>query len=67
MSAPLYPQVVVNLSGEDGNAYAIMARVATALRHGGVSGDRIADFRAEATSGTYDNVLRTCMKWVTVT
>ena len=59
-----YPEVYVPLVGEDGNAYAILGRVARALKRAGVLQDEIAEFRAEATSGDYDNLLRTVLSWV---
>jgi hypothetical protein len=60
-----YPEVVVQLTGEDGNAYAILGTVQRALRQAGY-GDDVAEFFAEATSGDYNQLLRTCMRWVTV-
>lgn len=60
-----YPDVHVQLSGTDGNAMAIIGKVAKALRRGGHA--NVADaFVTEATSGDYDNVLVTCMRWVDV-
>jgi hypothetical protein len=59
-----YPDVRVQLTGEDGNAFAILGRVRQALRRGGVSKEEIAAFTAEATSGDYDHLLRTVMEWV---
>jgi hypothetical protein len=61
---PKYPKVEVRLVGEDGNAYFILARVASALKRGGVDKPEIDAFYKEATSGDYDNLLRTCMRWV---
>jgi hypothetical protein len=60
-----HPDVVVQLTGEDGNAYAILGTVQRALRQAG-HGDEAAEFFAEATSGDYNHLLRTCMRWVTV-
>lgn len=62
-----YPEIEVNLSDGDGNAFFIISRVRRALRRGEVSLDEIAQFTKEAKSGDYDNVLRTCMKWVSTT
>ena len=62
---PKYPKVKVKLSGEDGNALAIIGRVSEALRKA-KHYDQIAPFQTEAMSSTYDNVLAVCMKWVTV-
>ena len=61
---PRYPQVQVQLSGEDGNAFAILGRTAAALRQAGVSQEEIDTFFAEATSGDYDHLLQTTMAWV---
>ena len=61
----LYPDVTVELSGEDGNAFVLMGVVTKALRRAGHS-DAIESFREEAMSGDYDNLLRTCMKYVNV-
>ena len=66
MEEPKYPEIEVQLIGEDGNAFAILAKVKRAMRLGGVCKCQIEDFREEATSGDYDHLLRTCMKWVTV-
>lgn len=63
---PKYPKVAVKLVGEDGNAVSIMARVAQAMRRAGIPKKEIDAFMAEAMSGDYNNVLQTCMKWVTV-
>ena len=61
-----YPDVQVDLVGEDGNAMAIMARVSSALRRAGVSKEDRDAYFAESTSGDYDNVLRVAMEWVEV-
>lgn len=61
-----YPHVKVQLTGHDGNAYAIINRVSQALRRHGVSQADVLRFQTEAGSGTYDNVLQACMKWVEV-
>jgi hypothetical protein len=61
-----YPDVTVQLSGEDGNALAMISRVRRALKKGGAKAEAIARFSAEATSGDYDNVIATCGRWVNV-
>ena len=56
---------VVKLIGENGNAFAILGRV----RRGILCSDHpeLADkFVMEATSGDYDHLLATCMRYVTV-
>ncbi len=61
---PRYPEVQVQLSGEDGNAFAILGRTTAAMRQAGVPQDEIDSFFAEATSGDYDHLLQTTMRWV---
>jgi hypothetical protein len=52
------------LSGEDGNAFAILGRTTRALRQAGLAQDEIDQYYAEATSGDYDHLLHTTMRWV---
>lgn len=61
-----YPEIQVQLTGEDGNAFAILGAVQKALRQGGVPADEVSAFYAEATSGDYDHLLQTAMRWVSV-
>jgi hypothetical protein len=62
--SPKFPDIHVPLSGEDGNAFSIIARTSKALREGGAPQDDIEAFREQAMSGDYDNVLRTVMDTV---
>lgn len=55
----------VQLSGEDGNAFAIMGRVRKALIRAGQREEADA-FLQEAKSGNYDHLLQTCFKYVDV-
>ena len=66
MDEPKYPDVEVQLSGENGNAFVIIGRTMAALRRGGVPAKKIEQYAEEATSGDYDKVLSTTMKWVNV-
>jgi hypothetical protein len=61
---PRYPEVQVQLSGQDGNAFAILGRTTAALRVAGVPSEEIDAYFAEATSGDYDHLLQTTMAWV---
>ena len=61
-----YPGIKVRLSGEDGNAFAILGRVERALKNNGVSKSERKEFRQEATSGDYNKLIQTCMKWVSL-
>lgn len=58
--------VDVNLIGQDGNAFFIMANVQRVLRRAGASKDEIAEYVSAATSGNYDQLLATTMEWVNV-
>lgn len=62
-----YPDIEVELVGHDGNAFAIMGEVTSALKHAGIDKDEINQYREEAMAGSYDDLLRTTMTWVTVT
>ena len=64
--APKYPDITVPLTGEDGNAVAILGRVSRALRQAGVSQAERDAFTQEATAGDYDHLLQTIMRWVEV-
>ena len=57
--------IVVELTGGDGNAFMIIGKVARALRRGGHP-ELIEEFEKEATSGDYNHVLQTAMEYVEV-
>jgi hypothetical protein len=58
--------VAVQLSGNDGNAFAIIAQVNRALRDAGATPEEIKQYQQESMSGDYDNLLRVAMEWVEV-
>jgi hypothetical protein len=58
-----YLDIEVQLSGEDGNAFAILARCARAGREAGLERDELDKFRKEATSADYDHLLQTALRW----
>jgi len=66
MKSPKYPDVTVDLIGNNGNAFAILGQVTKALRHANIDPDEIKQFQTEAMSGDYDKLLQTCMKWVEI-
>jgi hypothetical protein len=66
MSATKYPQITVQLTGRDGNAFFIIGAVRRALGRHGVSKDEIDQYVEESMSGDYDHVLTTAMRWVDV-
>jgi hypothetical protein len=63
---PRYPKVRVKLTGTDGNAFALLGKVKEAMRKAKVPPGEITAFIEEATSGDYNHLLQTCMKWVDV-
>jgi hypothetical protein len=67
MMQPKYPDVCVEMVGEDGNAFAILGRVQRALRKANVPDADVKAFMAEATSGDYDHLLQTVMLTVETT
>jgi hypothetical protein len=66
MSEIKYPEIKVQLTGQDGNAFAIMGAVQKALRKAGVPQTELDEYYRESTSGDYDGLLRTAMRWVSV-
>lgn len=60
-----FPEVEVELVGQDGNAFAILGAVSKALRRAGHE-EAVQEFMDEATSGDYDHLLQTAMDFVEV-
>ena len=63
---PKYPDIKVQLSGKEGNAFAIMGRVMKALAEANVSVGQRNTYYTEAIVGDYNDLLTTSMRWVTV-
>ncbi len=63
---PRYPNIVVKMVGEDGNGLAILARAVTAARKAGLTSKELDQYRREALSKDYDNLLATTMRWFSV-
>ena len=66
-----FPDVEVQLTGVDGNAFAILGAVQRSLKKAGVDkagvdAEMSNEFLDEATSGDYDHLLATVMRWVKV-
>ena len=61
-----YPEIEVQLTGNDGNAFAVMGAVKRALKRAKVSADEISEYTEQSMSGDYDNLLRVAMAWVVV-
>ena len=58
--------VTVRLTGTNGNAFAVIAKVRSALRDIGVPEEDVEDYVSEATSGDYSHLLSVTMEWVHV-
>lgn len=56
----------VKLVGKDGNAFAILAAVEKAMKKAGCKKEEIDQYKKEAMSGDYDNLLRVTMKYCDV-
>ena len=63
---PKYPQVKVQLVGEDGNAFAIIGSVIREMRRAGLTEEQREEYRVEAMAGNYDHLLQVTMKYVAV-
>lgn len=61
-----YPHITVKLTGENGNAFAILGAVQRALVKAKVPQDEIQAFRDKAMSGDYNNLLVVAMQTVNV-
>ena len=66
MEGVKYPEIKVQLTGEDGNPFAIIGKTSRALKRGGVSAEEVREFQDEAMSEDYDHLLQTAMRWVEV-
>lgn len=63
---PRFPEVKVELVGQDGNAFLILGRVMKALKRGGATPEEVREYLDEAKSGDYNHLLATTMDWVEV-
>jgi hypothetical protein len=59
-----HPRVCVKLVGADGNAYNILGLTIRAMKRANVPPEEIARYQAEATSGDYDHLLQTTLRYV---
>jgi hypothetical protein len=63
---PKYPDIEVQLIGQDGNAHAILAACRRAAREAGLSGEEIEAFTDQATAADYRHLVATCAEWFAV-
>lgn len=60
---PKYPHITVELTGYDGNAFAVLGRCRQAAQRTELPDEVIAAFMAEAMASDYDHLLQTAMLW----
>ncbi len=63
---PKYPDITVELIGQDSNAFNILGICRRAMIKNRLPQSEIDTFMQEATSGSYDDLLATCMNWFNV-
>lgn len=66
MSTPTYPDITVQLSGQDGNAFAIIGAVSKAIRREVGSEEAAAYSAAAMDTPSYDALLQHAMATVNV-
>ena len=59
-----FPNVTISITTIDGNAFSIIGTATKAMRRAGVAKEDTDAYFAEATSGDYDKVIQTTMKYV---
>lgn len=60
---PKYPNITVQLTGHDSNAFLILGLCQRAAIGAGLSKQEIAAFYQEATSADHDHLIQTAMRW----
>jgi len=58
--------IELQLVGEDGNAFSILGKASKALKRNDLYDEYWKDYESEATSGDYNNLLVTTMKYFDV-
>ena len=60
---PKYPDIHIELVGQDGNAFNILGICLRAMRKAGLSKEQQKEFQLDTTSGDYQHLLDTCMRY----
>lgn len=63
---PKYPDIEVQLTGQDGNAFYILGMCMQAMLRAGLPQTERNEFQKQATSGDYNYLLNTCIEWFEV-
>jgi len=61
--SPKHPHIIVELTGCDGNAFAVLGRCRQAAQQAELPDELIATFTAEAMASDYDHLLQTAVLW----
>lgn len=65
---PKYPDIVVKLTGEDGNIFNLIGITLSRMKEAGVSDDELHAFKQEIlNTDSYSKAIWVIMTWVTVT
>jgi len=62
----MHPEIEVQLVGKPGDAETILEICDEAMEEAELNESERKKFREEATGGTYDDLLATCLRWFTV-
>jgi hypothetical protein len=65
-NAVKYPEITINLTSIDGNAFCILGTCINKMRKAGLPKEKRDEFYKEATSADYDHLLQTCINWFNV-
>ena len=63
---PKYPDITVQLVGQDSNAYNLLGICRRAMKRARLPESEIEAFTQEATSSDYNHLLITCTEWFNV-
>lgn len=66
MSNHKYPEITVQLAGKNGNAFYILGKCLSAMRHANIPKKEQDEFYHQATASNYNHLLITCMEWFDV-
>ena len=66
MSDVKYPEITVQLVGQDGNAFNLLGLCLRAMRRAKLSKEEQDAFYKEATSSDYNHLLSTCSEWFNI-
>lgn len=67
MATPKYPEIKIQLTGKDSNAFYILGIISRTLRKAEVPDSVWKEFEKEATSGDYNHLLATAMDYFEIT